>query len=419
MEAQNARLGREFGWLWFAYVSSTVGTWLGFGALPLIAIQVLDVSTFQVSMLAAAGLAVGAVIAVPLGGKVEFLRKRPVMIMTDLVRFCALICIPVAFAMGWLTFTLLLLVSIVVVAADIAFVAASGAYLKHLLKPSQLLVANGRFESTTWVATAVGPPLGGGAIGMLGPVVTVIANAGSFLVSAVGLFAIRGQEVRPDRRDEPTPNLKAMFDGWKFILADSDLRPLFFNTVLVNALIMATEPLLVVLLVGELGFSPWQYGLAFGLPCLGGLIGARLAPRLVARYGRRRVMTISGVLRACWPVGLVFVAPGVGGLVVVIAVEFLLIACMGVFNPIFATYRLQRVATDRVARILTAWSVTNKAVIALLTAGWGVVAVFTGTHAAIVISGVLLLVTPILLVRSPSEPRRLPGEKETQDATPR
>jgi hypothetical protein len=39
-------------------------------------------------------------------------------------------------------------VSVVVSAANIAFRAASGAYLKALVAPEALLVANGRFEST-------------------------------------------------------------------------------------------------------------------------------------------------------------------------------------------------------------------------------------------------------------------------------
>ena len=50
---------------------------------------------------------------------------------------------------------------------------ASGAFLKTLVRPDDLLIANGRFESTTWTATALGPPLGGAAIGLFGPVTTV------------------------------------------------------------------------------------------------------------------------------------------------------------------------------------------------------------------------------------------------------
>src|SRR6187401_757265 len=119
-------LGRQFGWLWAAFAISTVGTWLAFDALPLIAILVLHAGPTAVSMLAAAGLAVGAVVAIPLGPWVEFRRKRPVMIAMDLTRFAAIVSVPVAFALGWLSFAQLLVVSVVVGAADIAFTAASG-----------------------------------------------------------------------------------------------------------------------------------------------------------------------------------------------------------------------------------------------------------------------------------------------------
>ena len=50
-------LGRQFRWLWAAYAVSTGGTWLAFGAFPLIAIVVLYAGPTQVSTLAAAGLA--------------------------------------------------------------------------------------------------------------------------------------------------------------------------------------------------------------------------------------------------------------------------------------------------------------------------------------------------------------------------
>ena len=73
-------LGRQFGWLYTAYAVSTYGSWLGFGAFPLIAIRVLHAGPAEVSALSAAGLAAGAVVAVPLGPWVEFRRKRPVMI---------------------------------------------------------------------------------------------------------------------------------------------------------------------------------------------------------------------------------------------------------------------------------------------------------------------------------------------------
>src|SRR3984893_17236207 len=177
-------LGRQFVWLWTAYAVSTFGTYFGFGAFPLMAILVLHAGATEVSVLAAVGPAVGAVLALPLGPWVEFRRKRPVMVAMDLIRFAALMSIPAAFALGWLSFVQLLVVSVIVAAANIGFASGSGACLKALVLPEDLIGANGRFESTTWIAIALAPPLGGIAFGLFGPVTTVVGDAVSYLLSA-------------------------------------------------------------------------------------------------------------------------------------------------------------------------------------------------------------------------------------------
>ncbi|CAL9325143.1 MFS transporter [Streptomyces sp. SudanB182_2057] len=398
------RLGRRFGWLWAAYGTSALGTWLAFGAFPLIAVQVLDAGPAEVAALSSVGAAVGAAVAVPLGPWVEFRRKRPVLIGMDLARCAALLTVPVAFACGALTFPQLLLVSVVVAAADITFRTASGAYLKTLLPGEDLLVANARFESTTWTTTIVGPPLGGAAIGFLGPVATVLADAVSYLLSALGIRAMGGHEPRPEHRRAARVRAGDLLDGWRHILADAALRPLFFNTVLFNGLVMAVEPLLAVLMLGRFGFAPWQYGLAFAVPSLAGLAGSRLARPLVTRFGRHRVLVVSGALRALWPVGLAFLGPGTGGLLLVMGVELGLIFCCAVFNPVCATYRLERTAPDRVARTLSAWTVTTRSATALLTAVWGVLGGLLGPRTAIGLAGVLVLTTPLLLPRRTATP---------------
>jgi predicted MFS family arabinose efflux permease len=440
--ARGGGLGREFRWLWTAYTVSAFGTRLSFDAFPLIAVLVLHVGPAQVSALAAVGLAVGAAVAVPLGPWVEFRRKRPVMTAMDLVRCAALLTVPAAYALDLLTFSQLLLVSVVVAVADITFTAASGAFLKSLVPAEHLVAANGRFEATTWTTTMLGPPLGGAAMGLFGPVVTLLIDAGSYLLSAAGIRAIGDVDDREPRPAPPAPAAPAqavvpaevaeptaseplrepvaptpkrtpasrlrptdLLDGWRFLLADPVLRPLFTNTVLVNALIMAPAPLLLILMVGELGFAPWQYGLAFAVPCLGGLIGSRLSPRLVARHGTHRVLRVAGTLRACWPLGLAFVGSGPAGLALVMITEFGLITCISVFTPVLATQRLTRTPSDRVARVLTAWSVTGKLITAATTALWGLLAALTGPRTAIAVGGLLLLATPLLLF-APARPRR-------------
>ncbi|WP_125262092.1 MFS transporter [Streptomyces alboflavus] len=435
-------LGRGFRWLWAAYAISSFGTRFAFDAFALIAVLVLHAGTGQVALLSAAGLAVGAAVAVPLGPWVEHRRKRPVLITADLTRCAALLTVPAAYALDHLTFAHLLVVAVTVSAADIAFGAAAGACLKGLVPPEGLLTANGRLESTSWTATALGPPLGGAAVGMFGPVVTVAADAVSYLLSAAGIRAIGGGEGRAAAMAEPAagkgpsamaepaaekgpaagkapaaekgpsattsgpPRVRArdLADGWRFILADPALRPLFLNTVLVSGLIMATAPPLAVLMLGPLGFAPWQYGLAFALPCLGGLVGARLSPALVRRHGERAVLRTAGTLRVCWPLGLAFVHPGPTGLALVMTIEFGLITCMGVFNPVHATYRLTRTPPDRITRTLSAWSITSKATVATLTGLWGLLATVAGPRTAIAAAGLLLLATPPLLRGATARP---------------
>ncbi|MGW7447805.1 MFS transporter [Kitasatospora sp. NPDC054795] len=400
------RLGRRFGWLWAAYAASAYGSGLGFGALPLIAVLVLHAGPAEVSALSAVGPAVGALVAVPLAPWVEFRRKRPVMIATDLIRFAAMATIPVAYAFGWLGFVQLLAVSIVIAAAKIAFGAASGAYLKALVRPEDLLVANARFESTNWSSIAIGPPLGGAAIGWFGPVTTVVADALGYLLSALGIIAIRDREEPPVRaggnpaRNGGSPlRAGAVLDGWRHILGDPGLRALYLNNMLVAGLIMATEPVLAVLLLRQLHFAPWEYGLAFAAPCLGGLIGSRLARRVVERHGRDRVFRVVGTLRAVWLIGLAFVRPGVVGLVTVMAVELAIIINMSLFNPVLATYRLERTPEHLVARTLSAWSIGQQASIAVCTALGGLLADATGPRTALTVAGLLILATPFLLPR--------------------
>ncbi|GAA3434752.1 MFS transporter [Kutzneria kofuensis] len=389
-------MGRDFGWLWAAYAASTVGTWFAFDAFTLVAILVLHSTPAEVSLLAAAGLIVGALLAVPLGPWIEFRRKRPVMIAMDLLRCGALLTLPAAYVLHGLTFGQLVVVSVVVAAADIVFTAASGAFLKSLVAKEDLLQANGRFEATQWSATAVGPPLGGAAIGASGPMTTIVVDAVSFLVSALGIRAIR----RPEPAPAPAPALTVgeIFDGWRHILRHPVLRPLFLNSALFNGLLMATAPLLSVLMLGDLGFAPWQYGLAFGVPCLGGLVGSRLARPLVGRFGQGRVLLATSLLRVIWVPGLAFVTPGLPGLLLVMGLEFGIITCCSIYAPVSATARLENSAPDTVARVLSAWSVTTKVSIAATTAAWGLLAGAIGPREAIAVAGVLTLLTPATML---------------------
>lgn len=397
------RLGREFRWLWSASAVSSLGSSFALGAFPLIAVWVLHASAAEVSALPAAGMAAGAVLAVPLGPWVENRRKRPVMVAMDLTRFLVMASIPLAYAFGQLTFAQLLAAAVVAAAAKIACTSAGGANLRSLVPRDKLMIANARFASADWMTVTVGPPLGGAAITLLGPVATVAADAVSYLLSALGVLAIRGEEPHPERRPGRS-KLRDVATGWRHIFADAMLWRLMANGVLTGALILAMEPLLAVLLLRQLKFAAWMYGMAFGIPCAGGFVASRLAARMTARFGRRRMLLVAGTARSCFPIGLAFTFAGFGGLAFFIVVQTGLIVFMGLYTPVYATYRLERLGDGHVSRGLTAWSITSNATVAVMTGLWGVLATLTSVRVAIAVAGVLLLATPALLPRERRPP---------------
>ena len=96
-------------------------------------------------------------------------------------------------------------------------------------------------------------------------------------------------------------------------------------------------------------------------------------------------------------IGLAFIVPGVAGLLIVIAVQTAIVTSVGLFNPVYVTFRLQRIPPELTARVLAAWSIASSATIASATALWGVLAAVTSPRLAIAVAGVALACTSLLL----------------------
>uniref|UniRef100_UPI001041732E MFS transporter n=1 Tax=Actinomadura roseirufa TaxID=2094049 RepID=UPI001041732E len=390
------RLGPDFTRLWAANTASALGSAVATDAFVMITVLVLGGGELRVSLLAALGGTAGALLALPLGPWIEFRAKRPVMIGADLVRFAVLATVPIAYAAGALTFPHLMLVSVVVATGQIVFTGASGPYLKSLVPPGRWTEANGRFESARWVCLAVGPPLGGFLVSLLGPAVTVLADAGSYLLSALGLRSIAAPEPEPPARRPDHGRRREIVEGWRHILADGTLRLLFVNAVMVSALISATAPVLAVMMLRDLHFTTLQYGLSLGLPCIAGVAGARLGRRF-PRRGRRAVLLGAGVLRVLWLPLLPLVGGGWGGLAAIALIHTCTVFFMSVFLPVFATVRLERAGAERTARVLTAWSITDTAVRAGCIVTWGLLATLTSPRFALAAGAALAVAAGLCL----------------------
>ncbi len=157
----------------------------------------------------------------------------------------------------------------------------------------------------------------------------MVVDALSFLGSAVGISRVRQPECAPPARPATAHLGRGIAAYWQYLMRHPGLRPLFFNALLFGGSVMMASPLMAVLMLDDLGLAPWQYGLALGLPCLGGVLGSRLAPFLTRRFGQRRVLLVSGVARTLWTGLLPLTPSGALGLFVVVAADFGLLSPPG------------------------------------------------------------------------------------------
>ncbi|MFE9582878.1 MFS transporter [Nocardia sp. NPDC006044] len=395
--ASETKLPSDFHRLWGAFTVSQLGSSLSTGALPLIAIIVLGVSDFRVSLLAALAGVVSAAIALPLGPFVEFRRKRPVMIGADLLAFATLASVPAAMAFGVLSYGQLCVVATAEVLCAMVFSAAGGAHLKALVPTPMLTAANSRFETTTWTVSGLGAPIGGVLIGAFGAGITVLLDAFSFLLSAWGIRSLRRPEPPPPVARAERHWLGDIRAGWAYIFRHPTLHALFWNAMVFGGAIRLSSPLLAILMLRDLHLAPWQYGVALGLPCFGGILGSLLTSRLVTRLGEGTVLLGFGVLRTCWMGILLLAGPGVVGLVVIVTAETALLFSAGVFNPVFTTFRTRATDDAYMSRVGLAWSISGRSCQPAFIALGGVLAAVTSVRVAIACAALALLSSTLLL----------------------
>ena len=115
--------------VWSAATISVFGSLITRIALPLVAILVLGSGAIEVALLRGLDLGATLVFGLVAGAWVDRLRRRPVLIWADLGRAALLGSVPVAFALGVLSFPQLLVVSGLAAILTTFFDAADNAYL--------------------------------------------------------------------------------------------------------------------------------------------------------------------------------------------------------------------------------------------------------------------------------------------------
>ena len=188
--------------LWAGQSISELGSAVTMLALPLVAVVLLQASTFEVGLLAAATTVPFLLIALPAGLVVDRMAKRRLMIGCDAARMLIIGSVPAAAALGRLTLVQLYVVAVAAGILTVFFDVAYQSFTPVLLDRDQLPDGNGKLAATQAFAQVAGPGLGGALFGLL-RAGALTADAVSYAVSTVSLLLIRAREPAARRRPRP------------------------------------------------------------------------------------------------------------------------------------------------------------------------------------------------------------------------
>ncbi|MEU6236567.1 MFS transporter [Kitasatospora sp. NPDC047058] len=274
----------DFGRLFAATAVGQLGDRIVFLALPLTAIVALDADEFHVGLLSALTTTGSLLAGLPAGAWVDRLRKRSVMIGTDLARALALLTLPIAWWAGLLTVRWLFAIAVVHGALTAFFDAAYAGCLPHLVGRDRLVEGNARLSAVRSVTSIGGPALAGPLAGWAGAPATVVASAVGLAASGLLATGIRKRERRPEAGVRPRL-LRDIRDGLRFVLGHPVLRATALGDAVFNLFLALYQAMLLVFLRRELGLDSAGTGLVLsGMGC-GALAGALAAGRLSARLG--------------------------------------------------------------------------------------------------------------------------------------
>lgn len=398
---------RPFVRFWSGQTVSQFGDRITELALPLIAVTTLHASTDEAAWLTAL-IWTPNLLAVVLGAWVDQrTRKRRLMITADLLRALVLLSLPAAYLAGAVTLGQLYAVAFLTGSAAVLFNTSYSAFFAHLVPRASYVDANSKLSTSRSASYVAGPAIGGLLVQALSAPVAVLADAFSFLASALLVGRIRTVEP-PPAAAQPSLLHRAR-EGMAYVVRHPVLRATLGCAATVNFFTFVSSTSLVVLFATRvLHLTAGGIGLALGVGATGSLLGAVIAPRVSRRWGVGPSIALGAVLFPA-PIAVVALAGGpvwVGGGALALS-EFLAGLGVMLFDINLNSLQTAVIHDDVRSRVSGAYSTLNYGVRPLGAMVGGVLATTVGLRPTLLVAacgGALsvlwLVLSPVLRIRT-------------------
>jgi MFS family permease len=378
---------------WMASTVSDFGSQVTTLAIQVLIVTTLAGSAADVGLVNAARwlpyLAVGVVV----GALADRVRRKPLLVGTDLGRAVLLCAVPLLAWADALSVPVLALLMVAFGLFSLVNDAAHQSFLPRLVPRESLTRANARLQQSSAASDTSGPAVAGGLVAWLGAPAAVLVDAGSYLVS--GLLTARIPVAEPPV-PERGPLWREIREGLSWVYGHRLLRPLslcthgWFVFYAVLGAVYVPYGLL------RLRFSPLGVGVTLAFAGIGGLVGSGLSER-IGRAGL--TIPLAWLLQAAG-IAILAVTP-VGSLVVAGLGNAVNGFGLGLSSPLELSYR-QAITPDRLqARMNATMRSLNRAAVVVGAPLGGLLADAAGFRLALGVAAGGVALAALALLISP------------------
>lgn len=273
----------DFVKFWVSRTVSNFGTLMG--ALQFVAVLVLHASPFQMGILSALGVAPSILIGFFVGVIADRIRRRPIMIASEMGRFVLLASIPAAYVLGQLRIEQLYAVAFFNGVLTTFFDVANRSYLPTLVGRGELVDANSKLTASESFAEVTAFSVGGWIAQLANSILVAAIGGLTFLVSALSLAFVRKREPAAEPPEAGGNVACEIADGLRVVWNDRLLRALGVAAIAENWTAGMLSAVVLVFGVRELGFGPGMLGTIFAIGGISSIIGSIYAGWAARRLG--------------------------------------------------------------------------------------------------------------------------------------
>ncbi len=392
-----AALNRSFHRLAWSNLAAQTAEQISLAAVPIVAVLLLNSGPGEIGLLATFQSLPFLLLSIPLGLLADRVSRKQLMVWAEALRAASLLGLLAAFLVGGLSLPLLAVFGFAGAIGTVAFSVAAPALVPALVKRESLAQANGRLELARSAAYAGGPALAGALVAWSGASSAFVLATMLSLGAAAVLFGI----AEPARGAvAPRHPILDLTDGVRMVWRHELLRPILLTAVAWNLAWFVLQAAYVPYAIRVLGLSAAGVGVTLAIYGVGMMMGALLAPRIVASIPFGRAIQLgpslsvlgSAVMLSTW-----FFPSGA-----LAATAFFLFG----FGPILwviTSLTLRQTVTPNamLGRVSAVFLTVNAGVRPVGAALGGLVGAYWGEAACLVLSLALFGVQLLLILRSP------------------